>query len=1029
MSRIAKFGFPLVVCLVTVTLLTCGKDSPTEPTRPKTTAPAVSTVPTTPHSVTIVPDSTNTISVGQTLRLDALVKDRHGAVMSGESIAWSSSDESIAAVSPRGTVRGLGNGAVQVKARIGALTDSLGILVSVPGRPNTNETPSVDPQPSDTTAMIANADSTEVREAAQKPSDHVTRKASQSPDLVVESVEVSETNPSTGQRFSMSATVKNQGGAFSGFALTTLRFYMSTDATISADDTEIGTRPILPLDASETKEWSLPLLYAPSTAGTYYYGACVEPLEEETDKQNNCSEALTLSVGGPDLVVESVEVSEMNLSAGQRFSMSATVKNQGAGATIELTTVRFYSSQDTTISADDTEIGTRPILPLDASETKEWSLPLLYAPSTAGTYYYGACVEPLEEETDKQNNCSEALTLSVGGPDLVVESVEVSEMNLSAGQRFSMSATVKNQGAGATIELTTVRFYSSQDATISADDTEIGTRPILPLDASETKEWSLPLLYAPSTAGTYYYGACVEPLEEETDKQNNCSEALTLSVGGPDLVVESVEVSEMNLSAGQRFSMSATVKNQGAGATIELTTVRFYSSQDATISADDTEIGTRPILPLDASETKEWSLPLLYAPSTAGTYYYGACVEPLEEETDKQNNCSEALTISLKVADLVVERPTVSDVSPGAGQRFSLSATVRNQGAGDALEWATLRYYRSSDAVISASDTEVGTDFVSRLDAEESADESISLNAPSTDGTYYYGACVDPLSAEADTQNNCSDEVAVTVSGPDLYVESPTVSNESPEAAERFSLSVTIRNQGGGDAPSSTTLRYYRSSDAVISASDTEVGTDFVSRLDAEESADESISLNAPSTGGTYYYGACVEALSNETDEGNNCSLGVAVTVGQTANRPPVAHGTIPDQDVDGGESVSVDVSSYFTDPDGDPLTYRALTSNSTVATAFIPDDVVTIRGESVGNATITITASDGSLTAGHSIQVTVRSSVVPTPDLVVERPSVSNGNLDTGDSFTLNAQGSATVAPAMLRIPPRCASTDRPTR
>ena len=28
MSRLAKFGFPLVLCLVTVTLLTCGKDSP-----------------------------------------------------------------------------------------------------------------------------------------------------------------------------------------------------------------------------------------------------------------------------------------------------------------------------------------------------------------------------------------------------------------------------------------------------------------------------------------------------------------------------------------------------------------------------------------------------------------------------------------------------------------------------------------------------------------------------------------------------------------------------------------------------------------------------------------------------------------------------------------------------------------------------------------------------------------------------------------------------------------------------------------
>ena len=68
------------------------------------------------------------------------------------------------------------------------------------------------------------------------------------------------------------------------------------------------------------------------------------------------------------------------------------------------------------------------------------------------------------------------------------------------------------------------------------------------------------------------------------------------------------------------------------------------------------------------------------------------------------------------------------------------------------------------------------------------------------------------------------------------------------------------------------------------------------------------------------------------------------MTVGQTGNRPPVARGMIPDQEVDGGESVTVDVSTYFSDPDGDALSYQALTSDAAVATAFIPGDEVTIR-------------------------------------------------------------------------------------
>ena len=71
----------------------------------------------------------------------------------------------------------------------------------------------------------------------------------------------------------------------------------------------------------------------------------------------------------------------------------------------------------------------------------------------------------------------------------------------------------------------------------------------------------------------------------------------------------------------------------------------------------------------------------------------------------------------------------------------------------------TLRYYQSTDSTITAGDTEVGTDSVFRLNASGSGDEWISLTAPSTPGTYYYGACVDAVSGESDTTNNCSPAV------------------------------------------------------------------------------------------------------------------------------------------------------------------------------------------------------------------------------------------------------------------------------
>ena len=128
--------------------------------------------------------------------------------------------------------------------------------------------------------------------------------------------------------------------------------------------------------------------------------------------------------------------------------------------------------------------------------------------------------------------------------------------------------------------------------------------------------------------------------------------------------------------------------------------------------------------------------------------------------------------------------------------------------------------------------------------------------------------------------------VEIPASGaPDLVIQTPSVSDSSPNAGGSFTLSATVRNQGNG-LSASTTLRYYHSLDATISTGDTEVGTDTVGSLTAAASSDQSISLTAPSTAGTYYYGACVDPVSGESATGNNCSRAVTVTVASSTNKP-----------------------------------------------------------------------------------------------------------------------------------------------
>ena len=123
---------------------------------------------------------------------------------------------------------------------------------------------------------------------------------------------------------------------------------------------------------------------------------------------------------------------------------------------------------------------------------------------------------------------------------------------------------------------------------------------------------------------------------------------------------------------------------------------------------------------------------------------------------------------------------------------------------------------------------------------------------------------------------------------PDLIVDAPRVSNSSLSPGQSFTLSATVRNQGDSQA-ASTTLRYYRSSDATISASDAAEGTDAIGSLAASGAVHRSIGLTSPSSPGAYYYGACVDLVTGESDPGNNCSRAVPVTVAPSPFRIEIA--------------------------------------------------------------------------------------------------------------------------------------------
>ncbi len=418
-----------------------------------------------------------------------------------------------------------------------------------------------------------------------------------------------------------------------------------------------------------------------------------------------------------------------------------------------------------------------------------------------------------------------------------------------------------------------------------------------------------------------------------------------------DLVVEPPSANPNVLGPGESFTLSATVYNQGSGSASSGTTLRYYSSADATIDTGDTEIGSDAVAHLGPSLSNTQSLQVT-APSGFATYYYGACADPVDNESDTNNNCSSAVAVEVTEAN---RAPRAVGTMPD-----------RTLEPGDAVSVDVAPYFTEPDGdalTYGAASSNTGVATVTR------SGSAVTVAAGGAGRATITVTATDPGGLSA------TQRFDVTVQAPaesDLVVLSPAAHPSALAPGEAFTLSAVVHNQGAGGASSSTQLRYYRSADASISTGDTQIGADAVAQLGPSQSSDESVALTAPTAQGTYYYGACVEAVGNESDTGNNCSGAVAVEVTRP-NQAPRAVGTIPDQTVNIGGEVEVDVEAYFTDPDGDDLDYTVASSNTTVATVGVSGDHAQVRGEDDGDAIITVTATDpGGLSANQSFTVTV---------------------------------------------------------
>lgn len=257
--------------------------------------------------------------------------------------------------------------------------------------------------------------------------------------------------------------------------------------------------------------------------------------------------------------------------------------------------------------------------------------------------------------------------------------------------------------------------------------------------------------------------------------------------------------------------------------------------------------------------------------------------------------------------DLVISSVSLSVRSATVGQRISTQTTVvRNNGSASAPAGARVKLYWSTNNVISTGDIYSGWYCdVGALAPGQTMTCSGEVDAPSTAGTYYFGAYVneDGAVVEGDYSNNTNyDPLIVSVNNvasyPDFVVVSTSIGGTRlASVGQRLtSQSTTIRNAGSTTAPAGARIKFYWSTNNVISTADIYSGWYCdVGALAPGQTMTCAGSVDAPNVTGTYYFGAYVneDGTVIESDYNNNTGydpLTVAIVSGSDATTDMVEY-------------------------------------------------------------------------------------------------------------------------------------------
>ncbi|MBB3837212.1 RHS repeat-associated protein [Runella defluvii] len=313
------------------------------------------------------------------------------------------------------------------------------------------------------------------------------------PDFTVSAVSLSSQSVQRGNNVQVNYTINNLGGTTSANIRT--RFFLSTNTTYSADDTELnfpsditnglGAGASLPSNTQVNIPTS-------ATAGSKYVIVFVDGNSQitESNENNNTSFAFITITDPlpPDLQVSNLSLNPASVQKGGTFTLNYTFSNPGGAA--GAFDVRFYLSSNSSYDANDTQLDIFSVSSYAGGGNTQNLSRSLTIPSTANAGgNYILVVADLNDqiaESNESNNRSFVFITVTDAPFVNVSS----------------PAANSTYQTGATLPITYAFTGYTGNVSIEITAGTNGTVGILPAIADNepntgSKSWLIPTTFAP----------------------------------------------------------------------------------------------------------------------------------------------------------------------------------------------------------------------------------------------------------------------------------------------------------------------------------------------------------------------------------------------------------------------------------------------------------------------------------------------------------------------------------------------------